>query len=159
MKVINIHTRTIDQPIQEFPRLINSLATDNDLVWPHSKWPKMFLDSCLQVGSRGGHGPIRYAVSDIKENRYVEFTFNKPKGFEGKHMFTLEALDSSKTKLTHEINVEAKGTSWLQWITFIRPLHDALIEDCFDKIENQFSTEKKSTKWSLWVILLRKLLA
>ena len=46
----------------------------------------------------------------------------------------------------------------LQWKTFIRVLHDALIEDAFDKVENYFSSEKKKTEWSGWVKFLRMLL-
>ncbi|WP_232730403.1 hypothetical protein [Lacinutrix sp. Bg11-31] len=43
----------------------------------------------------------------------------------------------------------------LLWIAVVRWLHDALIEDAFDKIENSHSEEKKVTKHSIWVHLLR----
>jgi hypothetical protein len=41
------------------------------------------------------------------------------------------------------------------WVFIIRWLHDALIEDAFDKVENHFLTEKKRTKYSAWVNYLR----
>lgn len=60
MKVINIHKREIRQPKSELTKLFNTLATDNDVILATDKWSPMKLDNGLQVGSRGGHGPIKY---------------------------------------------------------------------------------------------------
>ncbi len=43
----------------------------------------------------------------------------------------------------------------LTWPLVIRWLHDALIEDAFDKTENHFLSQKKVTSWSAWVKFLR----
>jgi hypothetical protein len=40
----------------------------------------------------------------------------------------------------------------------IRWLHDAYIEDAFDKVENHFSEDKKSSEWTWWVKTLRKVM-
>jgi hypothetical protein len=46
----------------------------------------------------------------------------------------------------------------LIWLLAIRALHDAFIEDAFDKTENHFLIDKKISKWSFWVRFLRKIL-
>jgi hypothetical protein len=38
-------------------------------------------------------------------------------------------------------------------------LHNALIEDAFDKVENQFDIVKQPATWNIWVRVLRKLLS
>ena len=41
------------------------------------------------------------------------------------------------------------------WVFVIHWLHDALIEDAFDKVENYFIYDKKETKHNIWVKFLR----
>ena len=55
--------------------------------------------------------------------------------------------------------MNTKGRATLIWILGIRSLHNALIEDGFDKIENNFLGNQKSTEWSFWVKFLRKQIA
>jgi hypothetical protein len=43
----------------------------------------------------------------------------------------------------------------LKWLTFVRPLHNALIEDAFDKIESHVVGKKVETPWSNYVRILR----
>jgi len=50
------------------------------------------------------------------------------------------------------------GTAIFIWSIAIHWLHNAFIEDAFDKVENRFLTEKKETEWSLWVKILRRIL-
>jgi hypothetical protein len=50
------------------------------------------------------------------------------------------------------------GKATAIWLMAIRPLHDALIEDAFDKLENQLTNESKTSPWSWWVKFLRRLL-
>jgi hypothetical protein len=64
MKVINIHKREIQQPKIEIARLFNTLATDHDMMLATEKWSPMKLDKGLQVGSKGGHGPMKYFVTE-----------------------------------------------------------------------------------------------
>jgi len=40
----------------------------------------------------------------------------------------------------------------------IRWLHDALLEDAFDKIENQLCNEEKKSEWTPWVRILRRIM-
>lgn len=52
------------------------------------------------------------------------------------------------------MNTSFKAT--LLWVFVIRWLHDALIEDAFDKVENYFTTNKKVTNYNFWVKRLRE---
>lgn len=158
MKVINIHHRTIQQPIESVSPLLKTLASKNDRIWPFEKWPRMYFKEGLQVGAFGGHGPIRYSVSKIIPNTLIEFQFKKPTGFFGKHYLEIEEIDSSKTRIKHTIDMRTNLWGSVMWILAIRPLHDALLEDALDKIENQFGSQKKQTPWNLWVRFLRFLL-
>ena len=158
MKIINIHKRVVDRPKEKIGELLDTLSSKNDRIWPAGKWPPMRLKAGLQEGSAGGHGPIRYNVQKYQPGELIQFEFTNPKGFQGIHRFEITALTDRQTELKHIIDMNASGTDLLSWSVAIRWLHDALIEDAFDKVENYFSEEKKKTEWSFWVKLLRKVL-
>ncbi len=158
MKVINIHERIIAQPIDKVIPLLNTLATRQDQIWPKEKWPGMRLDQGLAVGSRGGHGPIRYHIDNYVPGELIQFRFERPKGFAGVHRLSVSSTGAGKTKLHHIIDMQTSGRGTLVWLLAIRWLHDALIEDAFDKVENHFSAAQKRTPWSWWVKTLRFLL-
>ena len=157
MKVINIHKRTLQQPTKEIAKLFNTLATDSDMMLATDKWSPMKLDKGLQVGSKGGHGPIKYFVTEYQPEKSVTFQFDLT-GFNGFHRFNLTELDNNKTELSHIIDMTTKGSATLKWALAIRWLHDAYIEDAFDKVENHFTSDKINTRWSLWVKALRKVM-
>ncbi len=158
MKVTNIHSRVINQPIDKVADLLSTLATPEDKVWPFEKWPKMKFKDGMKVGAKGGHGPIRYSIEDLKEGESVLFRFSKPHGFDGTHGFKLEPIDNKKSKITHTIEMNTHGIGTLTWSLGVKQLHDALAEDAMDKVENYFSKQKKRTEWSLWVKTLRAIL-
>lgn len=83
--MLNIHKRTLNQPKIKVVELLETLASENDKIWPNEKWPPMKFKN----GS----------------------------------------------------------------------LHNALIEDAFDKIENNFTLSKKSTEWNFWVKIFRKIMS
>jgi hypothetical protein len=158
MKVINIHQRIIHQPKSAVVELFNTLASKNDLMLATNKWPAMKLDIGLTVGSKGGHGPIRYTIEAYSPGEFIQFRFSKPRGFHGFHRFDIVAIDTQTTEIRHELDMNTSGLALLTWPLVIRWLHDALIEDAFDKTENHFLSQKKTTRWSAWVKLLRWLL-
>ena len=55
------------------------------------------------------------------------------------------------------MNTAGKGT--FIWVLAIRSLHNALIEDGFDKLEHNFSKVRKTRKWNFWVRFIRKQIA
>lgn len=158
MKVLNIHTRIIDQPKAAVSRLLETLASEKDMVWPTEYWPAMRFLEGLKLHAKGGHGPIRYTVEDYNSGEVIQFQFTNPHGFHGYHKLEISELSDTQTQLKHTINMHAMGSGIWNWIFAIRHLHDALIEDAFDKVENHFSAEKKRSKWNLWVRILRSLL-
>lgn len=159
MKVLNVHKRIIHQPKDKVTALLETLSTKNDRVWPKEKWPSMKFKEGIRIGAQGGHGPIRYAIEKYNPKEVVQFRFKKPSGFHGIHKFELKALDPKTTEIQHTIDMNTTGKGTLFWILGIRSLHNALIEDGFDKLENNFLEKKKSTPWNFWVRFLRKLLA
>jgi hypothetical protein len=157
MKVINIHIRLINQPKTEVAKLFKTLASENDMMLATNKWPQMKLNKGLQVGSKGGHGPIRYFVTDYQQDNSITFQFDL-KGFNGFHRFEIIEIEPYKTQLKHTIKITTSGFATLKWALAIRSLHDAFIEDAFDKVENYFTPDRKKSEWTFWVKILRKMM-
>tara|TARA_B110000003_G_scaffold84360_1_gene86374 strand:+ start:157 stop:657 length:501 start_codon:yes stop_codon:yes gene_type:complete len=155
LKVFNIHKRVINQSKNKIEEILNTLSYDNDLIWPKEKWPAMKFKGRIKVGAKGGHGPIRYLVEEYNPNEIIQFRFSKPNGFNGIHKFEINELSKEKTEIKHTIDMNTYGKGTLMWTLVIRPLHNALIQDAFDKIENNFSKTLKLTKWNFWVRFLR----
>lgn len=156
MKVLNIHQRTIEQPAAELVKLFGTLASENDRMLATDKWPAMKLDRGLQVGSKGGHGPIKYFITDYQPGESVTFQFDMTR-FNGHHRFEIIPAGAHQTQLLHVIDMNTTGFATLKWALAIRWLHDAYIEDAFDKVENQFTNKKKRSEWIWWVRVLRKI--
>jgi len=157
MKVTNIHSRKLKQSKAQVQALFKTLATTEDKIWPYENWPAIRFDDVIKIGTKGGHGRVRYSIIDFNEGENITFQFSKPDGFIGTHELYIKAIDTNVTEITHEINMNTSTVkATFLWITIIRWLHDALIEDAFDKMENCFSEEKnKKTEHSFWVKLLR----
>jgi len=59
-------------------------------------------------------------------------------------------------KWWHITNAKLKLNSAWRWYFLIRPLHNALIEDLFDKVESQVAQVVHPQVWSLRVQNLRR---
>lgn len=158
MKVLNIHSRIINAPKQQVVKLIQTLSSDQDVIWPKEHWPKMKFEGGIRIGAKGGHGPIRYSVEKFDPNEIIQFRFSRPLGFNGIHKFDIRALSSTNTEVTHVIDMSTDFIASIKWLFAVKWLHNALIEDGLDNIENHFVEEKKSTSWSFWVKFLRGVL-
>ena len=155
MRIDNRHARTIALDAVEAGKWLDSLASEDDQLWPRS-WPPMVLDQGLRVGSRGGHGPVRYAVEAYVPGKSVAFAFDRSIGLHGTHRFDLVPVDGG-VRFEHRIDAQATGTMRLAWPLAVRWLHDALIEDAFDAASTRVGTPCR-TPWSLWVRMLRRVL-
>ena len=155
MKVVNIHKRIINQPIEKVMSLFKTLTTSNDLVWPHENWPAIIFKEGLKIGSKGGHGHIRYTIIEFEAGKHIKFKFTNPDGFNGTHALKIDAFDTDTTEICHEIRMHTSFKASFLWTFVVRWLHDALIEEAFDKVENHFNTQKKITKYNAWVNHLR----
>lgn len=155
MKILNIHERIIDSSPEQVGRLIDSLASSNDLLWPIDRWPPMQFDRPLGVGAVGGHGPIHYTVESYQPGHYIRFRFTEPAGFVGTHRFEVEPTTSGKVLLRHVIEMQVKGRAWCIWMIAICPLHDALLEDALDRAEIAVGKQVPPRRWSFWVKTIR----
>jgi hypothetical protein len=158
MKIFNVHERVLDAPLHRVGALIDGLASDEDRLWPHDRWPAMRFDRPLGVGASGGHGPIRYVVESYTPGRRILFRFTEPKGFNGVHWFEAEPIGPAKTRLRHVIEMQASGKAWLAFAVAIRPLHDALMEDALDRAESSFGRQLPRREWSRRVKVIRWLM-
>lgn len=80
--VLNVHERVLTCSEEALASLIDGLAGDEDRLWPRGAWPPMTFDRPLEVGATGGHGPIRYRVSDYVRGHWIRFRFTEPRGLE-----------------------------------------------------------------------------
>lgn len=158
MNVLNIHERTLDAPFSAVGKLIDTLSSPRDALWPRDKWIPMKFDRPLAVGAVGGHGPIRYMVEAYTPGNTVRFRFTGPSGFNGYHEFEIIEKESEKTLLRHTIRMNATGIGLLTWALVFRPLHDALLEDLLDRAQQYFNMQTQPRSWSVWVKFLRWLL-
>ena len=157
MKVENRHQRELTLNISEAHLLIDNLASKGDIFWPRENWPAMKFDGGLKKGANGGHGPIRYKITEYTPGRYIRFHFTAPHGFYGYHALNLVEIDKSRVKLSHEIIMKIGGPARLTWPLIFRPLHDALLEDALTKAARYAGMNPQSVPWSFWVRFLRYL--
>jgi Polyketide cyclase / dehydrase and lipid transport len=153
----NVHSREIPVPPARVGALLDDLAAPGS-VWPSAHWPALRLDRGLEVGSAGGHGPIRYHVSDYRRGRRLEFTFAPSMGIEGTHTFEVHAgTEPGSTLVRHVLTGQPRGITRLRWALGIRWLHDALVEDLLDNVATAVGHPPATrARWSPWVRLLRK---
>lgn len=119
----------------------------------------MRFDRALQNGAEGGHGPIRYHVTDYRPSSSIRFAFDRPAGFDGSHQFEVIPTGPSDCVLRHSLNMSVSGLARLTWPLVFRPLHNALIEDALGKAQGEVSRrESASPKWGPSVRTLRWLL-
>jgi hypothetical protein len=155
MKVINIHSREYPVASTEVGRLVDTLSSEKDLLWPHQLWPRMKLDKPLSVSAKGGHGPIRYFVEEYVPGKRVVFRFTGPTGFDGFHKYEVFELKKGKTELRQTLKMKTHGMAQLSWPLIFRPLHDALIEDSLCLAALRLNLTLRIPRWSGWVKFLR----
>jgi hypothetical protein len=156
--VLNVHERRLPVSPEAAGRILDSLSSGDDLLWPRELWPPMVLDRGLAPGSRGGHGPIRYRVAEYVPGRRIEFEFlptARLRTFCGRHYF--EVLPrGAQVILRHTIDADTDFATWVHWKLVVEHLHDALLEDAFDKAERTAGVPAPHrSRWPLRVRFLR----
>jgi hypothetical protein len=157
----NTHERVLDAPRDAVGALVDTLSSRDDQLWPRGRWPAMRLDRGLAVGSDGGHGPVRYAVARYEPRRRVAFAFTPAFPIAGEHRCEVLPGPSSDTTLLRHV-LEGKPHGWLRlgWPLCFRWLHDALIEDAFDRAEAELADVPwQPRRLPFYVRVLRRLLS
>mgnify|MGYP000886025293 CR=1 FL=1 len=154
----NVHERVVDAPIERLGALLDGLGRKGDRLWPSRNWPPMVLDRPVSAGGEGGHGAIRYHVTEYEPGARVRFAFDPATGIEGAHELSLDALDERRTRIRHVLIGRTRGAMRLMFSAAVEPLHDAVIEDLFDNAERETTgTVVRPATWSPRVRVLRRL--
>ena len=158
--VKNVHERTFQAEPVAAGQLIDQLASPEDLLWPGDRWPPIRFSGPLREGATGGHGPVRYTVEAYEPGHSIRFRFTAPRGFLGTHSFEVEEITPGVVRCRHAIVMDTRGSARLSWPLLFRPLHDALIEDAFDRAEAHCTGvgAAHQRRWSWRVRLLRRLM-
>jgi hypothetical protein len=157
MHVFNRHERALDCDPAELAPLIDGLSSEDDRLWPTDPWPAMFFDRPLEVGAVGGHGVMKYEVEQYEPGSAVRFRYLWPSGFDGFHEYTVHPGENGGSVLRHTLDMVTKGLSRPLWSTYVRPLHDACLEDSLDRAEAVVSGQvAEPAHWSSYVKLLYK---
>lgn len=156
----NVHRRHLPVDPAEVWDLVARLGGPDDELWP-SGWPSARLAGPMEPGTPGRHGPVAYVVERVEPGRLVSFRFTAPRGFHGHHRFEVVPAggDAGGTILEHHVETTADPLAWLSWWAFIRPLHDALVEELLDRAERATTGRLAgpAAARSPWVRLLRRL--
>ncbi|MEB3023526.1 SRPBCC family protein [[Mycobacterium] crassicus] len=156
MRVNNVHSRVFAvDSLEQVGALIDSLATADDRLWPHETWPAVRFDRPLGVGARGGHGPVRYDITEYQPARRLRCGFTNPTGLHGYHEWTARPVPGGY-ELRHSLIANTTGWTVLSWPLMWRPLHDALVEDALDKAAGHLGIRAARTWWSGYVRALRR---
>jgi hypothetical protein len=94
MHLRTVHARELPVPAAEAGAMLDSLGGPADRLWPNETWPAsaLRLEQPLRVGSRGGHGAIRYHVGEYEPGRRVVFAFDPKSGLTGTHETRVDEL-------------------------------------------------------------------
>jgi hypothetical protein len=153
-----VHERFIDASADTVGHLLDAAGSDRDRLWPSPAWLPMRFDRSLEVGADGGHGPIRYRVSEYEPGRRVRFAFYPDGGLEGYHELLVQPRGPGRCTLRHVLVGRPRGWMRLLAPIVIRSLHDATVEDILDNAERAATGKVANpATWSRWVRLLRRL--
>jgi hypothetical protein len=150
----NVHERMIAAPAAFVGALLDTLASADDKPWPQENWPGVKFNLPLQVGATGGRGTGPYTMSSYTPGRHLRSEFGG--GRQGYHEFTLQEVDDMTCLLRHALKTRPAFNSAWRCFFLIRPLHNALIEDLFDKVESQVAKVEHPQVWSSRVRKLRQ---
>ncbi|WP_412752125.1 DUF2867 domain-containing protein [Krasilnikovia sp. M28-CT-15] len=146
----NVHQREFPVAADKVGRLLDLLGSTADPLWPAPTWQPMRFDRPLGIGASGGHGAIRYRVTDYRPGRLVEFTFAPSTGIDGTHVFEVEPTGPDTTVLRHRLTGRLTGPMRLLWPLLVRTLHDTVLEHLLDNAEHALTgTVRTPFRYSL----------
>src|SRR5713226_3693983 len=162
MKILCVHEREMHGSIEQVGEIVKTHGSSIDRMYPHELWPKTQMegsDGPPEVGRIANRGALRFIMTSFEIGIKVHYSwkFIEPAGFDGYHQTDVEDRGNGKLLFKTFVEMETRGLkATLLWLFVMRPLHNAIVEDCFDKIERQLGLSPKGHKWSLWVKTLRR---
>lgn len=133
--VENVHERELPAEASEVGQLLDRLGSRGDPLWPAPTWLPMRFDRPLGVGAEGGHGPVRYHVTQYQPGRLVEFTFGRQTGLLGAHTLEVQERGPHGCLLRHRLSARPVGAMRLLWPAIVQTCHDAVLEHLLDNAE------------------------
>jgi hypothetical protein len=156
--IVNLQERVIDAPADVVGQLVDGFLDPATSIWPAPPWFPIQLDQGLAVGSRGGHGPIRYEVVGYRPGSWVRFRFDPRIGIEGYHELIVREV-AGGTELRHLIVAKTHGQMRWRWPLVVRWLHEAVLQDLLDNAERAATgAVRRPYRWTAYVRLLRRVL-
>ena len=158
--VRNTHERWWPVAPEKVGPLLDSLASEDDRLWPVDDWPPMTFDRPLGVGATGGHGSMTYTVVAYTPGRMVTFELTPGLGLRGHHRFVVEPQTRgghAGTVVRHEASARVHGRMVWMWPLITRWVHDAVVEDALDCCHRELmgTPPERPARWSPWVRRLR----
>ncbi len=161
MKVRNVHQREIRCSMQQAREIVDTYGSSRDRMYPFERWPRMRLegpDGPPAVGRIGNRGAARFVMTLYESGDVIRYAwkFIKPEGFDGSHHGEVLDIGGGCLQIRSVIEMNTRGLKGtLLWLLVMRPLHDAVVEDSFDKIERETGNPLPLRRWSPWVRFLR----
>ncbi|MGV2916025.1 DUF2867 domain-containing protein [Streptomyces alfalfae] len=151
------HERLIEAPAEVVGALLDRLSAEDDPLFPTPAWQAMTFDRPLGVGATGGHGPVRYGVTEYEPGSRVRFAFTPPGN--GFHEMSVEPAGEGRCRVRHVLESAPRGGDRLLWPAVVRPLHGTVVEEVFDNIERAATGGcARPVRWSPRVRLCHRLL-
>lgn len=152
----NVHHRRINASPAQVGWLLDTLGSIDDRLWPPPPRDPMVLrhddGDGVRVGARGGHGPIRYRVTQHVPGRRVAFAFDRGVGIDGWHAVEVDPLPDGTTSLRHVLEGRTSGAMRILWPLLVRSIHGCYVEDAFDRAERELGvgpvTEHRHSVWT-----------
>jgi hypothetical protein len=163
MKVRNVHEREMRGSMQQLSEIVKTYGSKNDRMYPFERWPKMQLEGPEgppTVGRIGNRGAAQFVMTLYENGERIRYSwkFLKPVGFDGHHHGEAQELGNGKILFRSVVDMNTRGLkATLLWLFVMRPLHDAVVEDSFDKVERELGSSPMVHEWSPWVKFLRRL--
>jgi len=95
----------------------------------------MDFDRGLEVGSRGGHGSLRYAVESHDPGRSVVFRFDPGSSLDGTHRLDVEPLGPNHSRLVHTLDARVGARLWPA-VPVLLGYHHAMTEDLLARADH-----------------------
>lgn len=130
LRLHRIHSRDIAAPAADVGALLDAIGHDGGQLWATDRWPTapMHFDGGLDVGSRGGHGSVRYTVDAHEPGRSVVFRFDPASSLAGTHRLDVEPLESGGSRLVHTLEARIARRLW-PTVPVLLGYHDAMSQD------------------------------